>query len=142
MLGDRWDYRVGMPIPLGGLVSIAEYGSKFEADVAANLLVDHGIRATTSYDPALNSVATYFASDRTVDVIVLPADAERARAILDEAPTDLPAAFSTPELDEWRDVAVAHRARSKALVRAVAVVLMVAVIGGSLVGGRLSALKS
>ena len=131
-----------MSIPLGGLVSIAEYGSKFEADVAANLLVDRGIRATTSYDPSFNSVATYYASDRTVDVIVLLADAERAWEILDEAPTDLPAAFSTPELDEWRDDAVAHRARSKALVRAVAVVLMLAVIGGSLLAGLLSALKS
>jgi len=131
-----------MPIPLGGLVSIAEYGSKFEADVAANLLVDHGIRATTSYDPALNSVATYFASDRTVDVVVLPADVERARAILRGAGADLPDAFTAPEVTTWRADSVARRTGRSALIRTVAVVLMVAVIVIPLLAGLFSALRS
>jgi hypothetical protein len=61
---------------------------------------------------------------------------------LDVAHTDLPAAFAAPELDRWSDESVAHRAHGKALVRVVAIVVMVAVIAGSVLAGLLSVLRS
>jgi len=127
---------------LEGLVPVAEYGSKFDADVAANLLIDAGIRATTSYDPALNSVATYFASDRTVDVVVLPADVDRARAVLRDAAVDLPDAFTSPEVLELQQASVRERERTRVSMRTVAVVVLLAAFVVPLLIGLVSVLRS
>jgi hypothetical protein len=114
-----------MPIPLQGLVPVAEYGSKFEADVAANLLVDNGIRATTSYDPALNSVATYFASDRTVEVLVRAEDAGGAVEILEQADEGLPDSFTSPDVAGWPGGSTAGRDTRRHVTRVVAVGLLI-----------------
>jgi hypothetical protein len=90
-----------MPKPLAGLVAAAEVGSVFEADVAIGALADAGVQAVSSYDPALNSVAGYLASDRTVDVLVHVVDLERARAVLDARSTHLPDAFSDETIGDW-----------------------------------------
>jgi Putative prokaryotic signal transducing protein len=90
-----------MPKPLSGLVAVAEFGSKFEADVVVGALQDAGIQAICSSDPALNSVAPYLASDRTYDVLVQEADLERARGVIDDLPNDLPDAFSDEAVGDW-----------------------------------------
>ena len=71
-----------MPDVLRGLVVVAEYGSKFEADAAAALLAGGGIEATVTNDPALTSTH-YGITDRTVQLAVRSADAEEAVALLE-----------------------------------------------------------
>jgi hypothetical protein len=70
-----------MPDVLRGLVVVAEYGSKFEADAAAALLAGGGIEATVTNDPALTSTH-YGITDRTVQLAVRSADATEAVALL------------------------------------------------------------
>ena len=84
-----------MPEPLRGLVAIAEYGSKLEVDLAVAALIESGFRATASYDPAANSPATYFASDRTFELLVREEDAEDAVARLYELDDELPEELRT-----------------------------------------------
>jgi hypothetical protein len=87
-----------MPEPLRGLVPIAEYGSKFEVDLAVAALHGSGIGATASYDPAANTAAPFFASDHTFELLVHEDDVEAAVARLQEVVTDLP-----PEFHDERD---------------------------------------
>lgn len=119
-----------MPRPLRGLVAIAEYGSKFEADAAVALLHQAGIDATPSYDPALNSVATYFASDRTVEVLVREADAEAALARLEHAGTDLPPEFT----EEWEPRASTGRRAARAAVMGYLLLTLLLVVGVLVLG--------
>src|SRR5690349_16326071 len=79
-----------MPRPLDGLVAIAEFGSKVQADVARGELAANGFDAVLSYDPAMNSVATFLASDRTFELLVREEDVEAAVAVLNEVTTELP----------------------------------------------------
>ena len=44
--------------------------------MAVAALIDAGIDATASYDPALTSVASFMASDRTFELLVREPDAE------------------------------------------------------------------
>ncbi len=83
-----------MPESLRGLVAIAEYGSKLEVDVAVAALIDSGIDAIPSYDPAANSSASFMASDRTFELLVREADAGAAVARLQELDGDLPPEFA------------------------------------------------
>jgi len=85
-----------MPEPLRGLVAIAEYGSKVEVDLAVGVLADAGIAASASYDPAMNTAATFMASDRTFELLVREDDAEAAVARLHEVVDGLPEEFSDP----------------------------------------------
>ena len=84
-----------MPEPLRGLVAIAEYGSKLEVDLAVAALVESGFRATASYDPAANSPASYFASDRIFELLVREEDAEDAVARLYELDDEVPEELRT-----------------------------------------------
>lgn len=93
-----------MPDPLRGLVVIAEYGSKVEVDLAVGALADVGITASASYDPAMNTAATFLASDRTFELLVREADAEAAVARLHEVVDDLP-----EELSDAGPPAPSHR---------------------------------
>ena len=117
-----------MPIPFRGLVAVAEYGSKFDADVAVGALQAAGIDATASYDPALNTVANFMASDRTVEVLVVEADLDAARSVLDNYSGSLPSAFSDEAMGDWPSRAVQHRRRSPA-VTFVAVTLACVLVG-------------
>lgn len=89
-----------MPRPLSGLVAVAEYGSLFEADLAVGQLRDAGIEATTSYDPALNTVVRWHASDRVVEVVVRAQDVESALDVLvGVEEVELPPEFTDPEAE-------------------------------------------
>ncbi len=83
-----------MPEPLRGLVAIAEYGSKLEVDMAVAALIDTGIDATSSYDPASASLASFMASDRTFELLVREVDAELAVERLYELDAALPDEFA------------------------------------------------
>ena len=102
-----------MPIPMGGLVPVAEFGSVLEANLVAQRLRDAGIPATTSYDPALTSAVSYMATDRTVEVVVDPQQVERALVLLNSMDIDaddgLPDAFHAPEVEAWSESG--HRPR-------------------------------
>jgi hypothetical protein len=79
-----------MPDVLRGLVVVAEYGSRFEADAAAALLAGGGIEAAVTNDPALTSTH-YGISDRTVQLAVRRADADEAVVLLERnGPVDDP----------------------------------------------------
>jgi hypothetical protein len=93
---------------MSGLVPVAEFGSKFEADAAVALLQSAGIPAVPSYDPAMNSVAPYFASDRTFEVLVRYYDSNRATEVLADSDDALP-----PEFDiTWTPTTRASQVRS------------------------------
>ena len=98
-----------MPEPLSGLVPVAEFGTLFDADAAVALLESCGIPAVTSNDPALRTVAPYFASDRTCEVLVRYYDGVRAAEVLASGGADLPGAFQV----EWTPTTGAARARSR-----------------------------
>jgi hypothetical protein len=99
-----------VPTPLRGLVVIAEFGSVVEADLAVGRLSDAGIEATSSYDPTLNTVVGYMASDRTVAVLVRERDRSSALEVLSSV-GDLPPEFTDDEYSTWT------RTRSGALRR-------------------------
>jgi len=117
---------------------VAEFGSIFEADAAARSLVDVGIEATTSYDPAINSVAPYFASDRVVEVIVREEDVEHARQILDAGPGALPPEFTSPELLAWSEART--RRAAQPTTSWLGLRLLLVVLLGAMAFGALSAL--
>jgi len=129
-----------VPKPLQGLVAVAEFGSMWEADAATRSLADLGIEATTSYDPAINSVAPYFASDRVVEVIVREEDAERAQNFLAAGPGTLPAEFTSPELTAWSE----SRARrsGRPTTRWLGLRLLLILVLGAIALSALSALIS
>jgi hypothetical protein len=116
-----------MPTPFAGLVVVAEFGSKFEADVAASALNDAGIPATTSYDPAINSVAPYLASDRVIDVLVGEEQLVAAREVLDQRADAVPYAFTDDGIGDWPR----RRGHASRLGR---VVVLVAIVGPFVVG--------
>ncbi len=115
-----------MPRPLQGLVAIAEYGSKFDADAAVAQLQRAGIDATPSYDPALNSVATYFASDRTVEVLVREADVEAAVAALEDGSRGLPPEFT----EDWEPQPSAARTTARTWIIGYLVLMLLLIVGG------------
>lgn len=112
-----------MPESLSGLVPVAEFGTLFEADAAAALLQSCGIPAVTSNDPALRTVAPYFASDRTCEVLVRYYDGVRAAEVLASGGADLPEAFQV----EWTPTTPAAQARSR--MRGCLITAMVATLG-------------
>ena len=113
-----------MPIPFRGLVAVAEYGSKFDADVAVGALEAAGIAATASYDPALNSVASFMASDRTVEVVVAQADLDAARRVLADRQRPLPDAFGDEAMGEWPSRVARRPGRSALRVTATILVCL------------------
>lgn len=117
-----------MPEPLSGLVPVADAGTKFECDVLVNRLRDAGIAATPSYDPAINSVAPHWATDRTFQVLVREEDVVDAMAVL---------SAGVPELSDGLDEPVGWgadgRTRRQRRVRRVAIVLLLSFVGLELV---------
>ena len=113
-----------MPEPLSGLVPVAEYGSLFEADAAVALLQSCGIPAVTSNDPALRTVAPYFASDRTCEVLVRYYDGVRAAEVLASGGADLPEAFQVEWTPTTRAAGARRSLRSCLIVGVVATVVL------------------
>lgn len=114
-----------VPIPLDGLVPVAAYGSKFEADVACGVLASAGVDAVPSYDPAANSVATPFATDRTFEVLVRDEDLARALEVLEHQEGNLDALPEEFRIDPPPSSMGLRRRR----VRLVAWVLIASIFG-------------
>ena len=96
-----------------------------------------GIEATPSYDPAMNSVAPYFATDRTFEVLVRVEDRDRAEAFLAGGGGGLPAEFT----EAWQPTTAMSRCPGQTRgCLIVAMVLMLAVIvlvlAAAAIGGR------
>jgi hypothetical protein len=111
-------------------VAVAEFGTKFDADAAVARLDAAGIRASSSYDPALNTVAPYFASDRVVEVLVRFRDLGPAREVLGSAPDVLPGEFALDwEPVTWRARAWARGCLLVLLAVATGVIAVALVVG-------------
>jgi hypothetical protein len=82
--------------PLPGRTVVAEYGSKFEADVGHARLSDAGVESVVLGDPA-HSVAPHHVTDRTFQLVVRDEMADHAREVLTDG---LPADTDADELDE------------------------------------------
>ena len=78
-----------------GTVAVAEYGNRFEADVASALLSDHGIPNMVRADPA-HAVAPHLMTDRSFRVEVLLDDVDAAREALG---LDVPRDVEAEQLD-------------------------------------------
>lgn len=115
-----------MPDPISGLVAIAEYGSKFEADVGCAALGRAGIEGVVSHDPAANSVATYFTTDRVFELLVDEADAAAALDLLVHLGDDLPPEFRVPVVPS------AAHLRRRRRTKLVALGLIFVMFGGPL----------
>lgn len=103
--------------------TVAEYGSRFEADVASALLTDHGIPNIVRGDPAY-SVAPHLVTDRTFRVEVLVDDLDAARTALG---LDVPRDIEAEQLDaHFFMTGFAHRPR---WVRWLTVLAIVAIVG-------------
>lgn len=88
-----------MSQPLPGNATAGEFGSKFDADLAAAVLDDHGIEAKVVNDPAA-MVAPHLVTDRVFRVVVREEVLDVAQGILHET--------SSSEVDEL-DAAFYHR---------------------------------
>lgn len=117
-----------MPEPLSGLAPVAEYGTLFEADAAVALLQSCGIPAVTSNDPALRTVAPYFASDRTCEVLVRYYDGVRAAEVLASGSADLPPEFQVEWTPATRAAGASGALRSCLIVALVATLALILVI--------------
>lgn len=126
-----WD-DAGVPEPMSGLVAVAEFGSKFEADAAVAQLQQAGIDATPSYDPALNSVASYMASDRVVEVVVRDEDAAAALSVLRAGGDELPPEFT----EEWVPVSRQRVQAKGCVIVSLVVALLMIVTSLLLFAGR------
>jgi hypothetical protein len=104
-------------------VVVAEYGTRFEADVAVACLTDHGIEAVLRADPA-HAIAPHLVTMRGFRVEVHRDDVDLARSALGlDAPRDAEA----ERLDrEFFHVPFADRPR---WIRWLAVTGIVAIIG-------------
>ena len=70
-----------MPEPMAGMVGVAEYGSRWDADLAAALLTEAGIEATVLGDPA-STVAPHHVTERWFTVCVRREVAAEAGEVL------------------------------------------------------------
>lgn len=73
--------------PLPGRATVAEYGSKFDADLAVAVLEDHGIEARVLSDPAA-TVAPHLMTDRVFRVVVRTEVLEVATEIIESTRDD------------------------------------------------------
>jgi hypothetical protein len=101
---------------------VAEYGTRFEADVAVACLTDHGIEALVRADPA-HSVAPHLVTMPGFRVEVHRDDIEMARAALG---LDVPRDVEAERLDrEFFHIPFEHRPR---WIRWLAVTGIVAIV--------------
>jgi hypothetical protein len=78
--------------PLPGRTVVAEYGTRFDADVGRALLSDAGLESVVLGDPAY-SVAPHHVTERGFRLVVRDEIAEHARRVLtDDLPPDTEAA--------------------------------------------------
>ncbi|MEQ8840052.1 MAG: hypothetical protein RIB98_03655 [Acidimicrobiales bacterium] len=74
--------------PLPGRSVVAEYGSRFDADVGHARLADAGLESVVIGDPA-HSVAPHLVTEPTFHLVVLDEIADHARRVLtDDLPPD------------------------------------------------------
>jgi hypothetical protein len=74
--------------PLPGRSVVAEFGSRFDADLAKARLANAGLDSTVLGDPA-HSVAPHHVTDRTFQLVVRNEIADHARSVLtDDLPED------------------------------------------------------
>ena len=89
---------------LDGFKVIAEYGSRFEADLVANRLTGDGVQTSVFSDPA-HQIAPHIVTHRGHQLIVPEADFETAAALLarnDTAPAPVkPAAVGLGRRPSW-----------------------------------------
>jgi hypothetical protein len=86
--------------PLNGLVSIAEYPDRFDADAAVALLASAGIEAVVLGDPA-QGVAPHLVTHRGFSILVRIAIADDAQQVLVRRPgaaVDAPSPLVHPTL--------------------------------------------
>ncbi len=78
-------------------MTVAEFGSRFDADLAVAKLKSAGIAAMTRNDPAA-SIAPHLVTDRVFSIVVTADTAEEARRVLDQP--DTIGRAGTPTADE------------------------------------------
>ena len=81
--------------PLPGRSIVAEYGSRFDADLAKARLGDAGLESTVLGDPA-HSIAPHLVTERVFQLVVRDEIADHARSVLTD---DLPADTEGDALD-------------------------------------------
>lgn len=107
----------------GRTATVAEYGTRFEADVASALLTDQGIPSMVRADPA-HAVAPHLVTDRLFRVEVLVDDLDAARGALG---LDVPRDVEAEQLDaQFFRIPFEHRPR---WVRWLTVLVIVAIAG-------------
>jgi hypothetical protein len=110
---------------------VAEYGTRFEADVAVACLTDHGIESRVRSDPA-HAIAPHLVTMRGFRLEVHRDDVDLARCALG---LDIPADLEAERLDrEFFHVPFTQRPR---WIRWLAVVGVVAVAGPAVVSAVL-----
>ena len=87
--------------PIPGMVPIAEYSSRWEADVAAARLLEAGYEATVIFDPATD-VAPHHVTERLAVLVVRTEVADPAAAVL---------GLERPDLEAERLDAAFHQRR-------------------------------
>lgn len=81
--------------PLPGRSVVAEYGTRFDADVGHARLAEAGLESVVLGDPA-HSVAPHLVTERGFQLVVRNEIADHARSVLTD---DLPADSEAVELD-------------------------------------------
>ncbi|MEM7141451.1 MAG: hypothetical protein AAF548_10510 [Actinomycetota bacterium] len=81
--------------PLPGRSIVAEFGTRFDADVAKARLAEAGLESVVMGDPA-HSIAPHHMTDRVFQLVVVDEVAEHAKSILTD---DLPDDVEADELD-------------------------------------------
>jgi hypothetical protein len=81
--------------PLPGRSVVAEYGSRFDADVGHARLTEAGLESVILGDPA-HSIAPHHVTERGFQLVVRDEIADHARSVLTD---DLPADDQAAELD-------------------------------------------
>ncbi|MDG2028064.1 MAG: hypothetical protein P8J50_13235 [Acidimicrobiales bacterium] len=82
--------------PLLGRSIIAEFGTKFDADLAKARLAESGLESVVMGDPA-HSIAPHHVTERVFQLVMVDEVADHARSILTD---DLPADTEADALDE------------------------------------------
>lgn len=122
-----------MPRPLPGMVTVAEFGSRFDADLASARLHDSGIENTVLGDPAA-SIAPHHVTERWFTVCVRAEVADLALEALthdhDVLVTPAPAGHRFRDRPWW------IRALTWALILAIPVPLLLSLVLVGYLGTR------
>ncbi|MGI9602220.1 MAG: hypothetical protein ACR2QE_10070 [Acidimicrobiales bacterium] len=117
-----------MPRPLPGMVAIAEFGSRFAADLASARLTHVGIDSAVLGDPA-STVAPHHVTERWFSVCVREEAADEAReALADEVETPAGDDHDAPFSRRFRDRPGWIRALTWALIIAIPVPILLSLV--------------